>query len=505
MNLVPRMLVASSLILGVAGVGCRGNDGEDPEEPTPDAGQLPGVMESKVQDIHGEAMAEGTKVKLDGVIVTAIDAYGARTGSFYVQEPEGGEFSGVLVFGAKLADVAALQVGDVVNLDGVEKDEFLPPDDATGRTLTELRAVRGGVITITKAGSGATVTPKLLDAAAIAALPQAMAEAEIEKWEGVLVKVENVNQLYDLRPASSSDLTFKDFAIDGGIIVDTSLTEFPATAVGGACYASITGMGDYFYNYKILPRSKADMVAGTSCTPARTSTVEEVQLSTYAKTGAQPHLVIVPGVYITAIATVSATFKSIWVSQNPGAAANQGVQVFMGSTAIPATAAVGAKIDVIGTVIEYDNTGSTGDKLTEIIRPIVKVTNVADPSIPLVPLAGIPLATVGTIAEGEPYEGVLMTFTNLKVTAQGANDSLTLSDTSEPPVTITIDDDIFDYAAADFTIDTCFSSITAIASLNTQTDVRILLPRLAADLAVDATGAACVPPPPPAGQAARRR
>lgn len=497
MKLVPRMLVASSLILGVAGVGCRGND-DGEEEPKPDAGP-PGVMESKIQDVQSDAMAEGTKVKLDGVIVTAIDAYGARTGSFYVQEPEGGEFSGVLVFGAKLGDVAALQVGDVVNLDGVEKDEFLPPDDATGRTLTELRAVRGGAITVTKVSAGATVTPKLLDAAAIAAMPQAMAEAEMEKWEGVLVKVENVNQLYDLRPASSSDMTFKDFAIDGGLIVDTSLTEFPTTAVGGACYASITGMGDYFYNYKILPRSKADMVIGTSCTPVRTSTVEQVQLATYAQTGAQPNLVVVPGVYITAIATVSASFKSIWVSQNPAAAANQGVQVFMGSTAIPATATIGSKIDVIGTVVEYDNSGSTGDKLTEIIRPIVKVTAAADPLTPMVPLAGIPLSTVNTIVEGEPYEGVLMTFSNLTVTAHGANDTITLSDTSEPPVTITVDDDIFDYAAVDYpTTTTCFSSITAIASLNTQTNVRILLPRLTTDLVVDATGAACVPPVPPA-------
>lgn len=494
MKLVPRVLVASSLILGVAGVGCRGNDDKE-EEPTPDAGPPPGVMESKIQDVQNDAMAEGTKVKLDGVVVTAIDAYGARTGSFYVQEPEGGEFSGVLVFGAKLGDVAALKVGDVVNLDGVEKDEFLPPDDATGRTLTELRAVRGGAITITKVSSGATVTPKLLDAAAIAALPQAMAEAEMEKWEGVLVKVENVNQLYDLRPASSSDMTFKDFAIDGGIIVDTSLTEFPTTAVGGACYASITGMGDYFYNYKILPRSKADMVIGTTCTPVRTSTVEEVQLSTYPKTGAQPHLVVVPGVYITALGTVSANFKSIWVSQNPAAAANEGVQVFMGSAAIPATALLGARIDVIGTVTEYDNSGSTGDKLTEIIRPIVKVVAAPDVGAPLVPLSGVPLATVRTIAEGEPYEGVLMTFSNLKVTAQGANDTFTVTDSSDPTATIVIDDDVFDFAAADIALETCYSSITAIASLNTQTDTRMLLPRFAADLVVDVTGAACTPPP----------
>jgi predicted extracellular nuclease len=500
MNLVPRVLVATSLILGATSLyGCRGSDDEE-KEPKPDAGE-PVVAESKIQDVQGTKIADGGKVKLDGVIVTAIDAYGNRTGSFYVQEPEGGELSGVLVFGAKLADVATLSVGDIVNLDGMEKDEFLPPDDATGRTLTELRAVRGGAISITKVSAGATVTPHLLDITALAAMTPAAAEAEIEKWEGVLVKVENVTQLYDLRPASSSDMTFKDFAIDAGLIVDTSLTEFAATAVGGTCYASITGMGDYFYNYKVLPRNKADMVVGENCPAGRTASIPQVQEGTYPKSGLQPNLVRIPESYVTAVATVSANFKSIWISQDPEAAAFEGVQVFMSSTAIPAGAVPGAKVSVVGTATEYDNSGSTGDKVTQIFRPIVKVTAAPDPLVPLVPLTGISLETAASLADGEPYEGVLMTFTNLKVTAHGANDAITLSDTSTPAKTIIIDDEIFDYTldtvADNVGLDTCYSSITVIASLNTQTDTRMFLPRSVTDLVVDPSGAACLPPPPP--------
>ena len=501
MKLVPRAVVATSLVLGAAGflglTGCR--DSGEEEEPEPDG--PPTAQENKIQDVQNDAMAEGTKVKLEGVIVTAVDAFGARTGSFYVQEPEGGPFSGVLVFGAKLSDVATLKVGDVINLDGVEKDEFLPQDDATDRTLTELRAVRGGVITIGKVSSGLPPAPTMLDAAAIAAMPQAMAEAEMEKWEGVLVSVANVSQYYDPRSASSSDMTFFDFAIDGGIIVDTSLSAFPATAIGGACYASITGMGDYFYNYKILPRSAADIVLGTGCPPLKSTTINAVQLGTYAKTGAQPNLVVIPDVYVTATTISTGNFKSIWVSSSKTAAAYEGVQVFLGSTPMAATTVVGAKVDITGTVTEYDNSGSTGDKLTEIIRPVVKFKTAPDPLDPLVPLTGISLDTVKSIADGEPYEGVLMTFTGLSVTSQGANDIITLTDTSTPPKTIIMDDDIFDYALTDANVaaETCYSSLTVIVSLNTLNDTRMILPRSAAelDLAIDPTKAACTPPPVP--------
>ncbi len=489
MKLVPSAVFATSLVLMVSG-GCRDDGGT--EKPEPDAAPMP--TDNKIQDVQSDALADGSPVKLSGVVVTAIDGYGRSTGNFWVQEPEGGPFSGVLVFGAKTADVGKLAIGDIVDLDGMEKDEFLPSGDATGRTITELKAVRGGAITITKVGSGATITPATVDAGAIANMAPAQAEAELEKWEGVLVTVKNVTQANDPRPASSTDTTFFDFTIDGGIVVDTTLMKFPDDAVASTCYASITGMGDYFYNYKVIPRSASDLQVGQDCAPLRTTTIPQVQGGTYTKAGAQPNQVLVRDVYVTAIATVSANNKSVWVSSSPTAAANEGVQVFWGSPALPTGTVIGAKIDVMGTVVEFDNSGSTGDKLTEITRPTIKVK--APPDLdnnPLVPLTGLSAGTLGSIVDGEPYEGVLVTLTGLKVTAVGTNDS-TLSDTSTPANTISLDNDIFDYSPAPFALDVCYASITGIASLNTLDDKRTLLPRSATDLTVDLTGAACAPP-----------
>ena len=42
-------------------------------------------------------MPKGTPIDLRGVIVTAVDSYGDNTGEFFVQDAEGGEFSGVKV------------------------------------------------------------------------------------------------------------------------------------------------------------------------------------------------------------------------------------------------------------------------------------------------------------------------------------------------------------------------------------------------------------------------
>lgn len=498
MKLVPRAVVAvSSLFLGVSAVGCRDGGSEEPEPDGP-----PALQESKIQDVHKAEMAEGTKLKLEGVIVTAIDKQmgpGNSYGRFFVQEPEGGPFSGVLVFGAKFSEVDKLAVGDVVNLEGLEKDEFLPENDATSRTITEVRNVRGGAITITVVSKGQAVTPATVDIAALSAMPLAQAEVEMEKWEGVLITIKNVPQLNDPRPASSAvNTTFFDFTLQGGLIVDTSHTDFPATSVAGACYSSITGIGDYFYNYKIVPRSAADFTFGaaTDCAAPKVTTITEAQAGTYPKLGLQPNLVLLRDAIVTAI-TVSTdeerkNFKSFWVSASHDAAADEGVQIFMGGTPISADLAVGSTVDVLGTVIEFDNSGSTGDKLTEINRPAVKIKE--PPSATAVTaLSSVGLATIASIADGEPYEGVLLQLTNLKITAIGdKGDFVTVTDLTG--ATITVDDDIYDYAAADLPLNTCYSSITGIASLNTFDNKRTFLPRTAADLVVDPTGAACTPP-----------
>src|SRR5262249_38652340 len=69
-----------------------------------------------IQDVQSDAMPPGTPVELHGVVVTAIDTFGGKTGDLWVEEPSGGPFSGIHVFGAPVAQVANLAVGDIVDI-----------------------------------------------------------------------------------------------------------------------------------------------------------------------------------------------------------------------------------------------------------------------------------------------------------------------------------------------------------------------------------------------------
>src|SRR4051794_25352546 len=88
------------------GVACRGNSNADDDSTTIDGGLLDdggkapdaGDGHMTVYQVQNDAMQPGTAVTLSNVVVTAIDTFGARVGSIYVQELGGGPFSGVFVF-----------------------------------------------------------------------------------------------------------------------------------------------------------------------------------------------------------------------------------------------------------------------------------------------------------------------------------------------------------------------------------------------------------------------
>jgi hypothetical protein len=134
-----RITTLALLGLGLSLVACRGGDGDDDSGGTPDGGPTIDTPPSdvRIQDIQSDAMAPGTVVSVKGVIVTAIDAFGSRAGDLFVQEPDGGERSGVKVFGAPLDQVAMLQVGDLVDIAGAAKDEFALSSDTSGSYRTQ--------------------------------------------------------------------------------------------------------------------------------------------------------------------------------------------------------------------------------------------------------------------------------------------------------------------------------------------------------------------------------
>ena len=512
-----RLLTLASLVLFPA---CRGDDGGG-DDTTADARiDGPGVNGVTIQEVQNDAMVPGTAVELRGKVVTAIDNFGDRRGNFFVSEPGGGEFSGVLVFGAPADQVAQLAVGDLVDVSGGEKTEFALPADMSGRTTTEIQKIFGGELTVTKVGTGAVPPPHELDLLTVGQMAPAARDAEYEKWEGVLITVRNasvVDAIFGIRSGvGADDCTFRDFGIMGDYRVDSSLAAIPATllmtdecdaiaepsiVVLGDCVASVTGMSDYFFSHKILPRSTADIVTGgAACPPPENtmalcmdtidndvngftdcddrncsafcavgSTIELVQ------TGAATGTVTLDNVIVSGVDTIGST-QGIWIQQAAQAAANQGVFVFTGNTAPAVT--IGAVVDVTGNVTEFDVNPVAGDTLTEITQATVtpQVGTMTPVAVP-----GIAVATLADIAAlGEPYESVLVRLPAVRVMLEmPPGDRVILTDGTN---TIVMDDDIFNYAAGAYPVGTCFSGAVGIMTVNLFDDQRRFLPRAATDL-----------------------
>ncbi|MDB4956669.1 MAG: hypothetical protein JWO36_4238 [Myxococcales bacterium] len=406
----------------------------------------------KIQMVQNDAMAPGTAVSLHGVVVTAIDNFGAKVGDFWVEEPEGGEFSGVHIFKATPSQVSPLMLGDIVDITGAVKSEFALTSDTSGRTVTELEPPMGGTINVTKTGSGTPLTPHVVDALAIGQMADPARSAEWEKWEGVLITVNNANVIGNLKQigGATPDPTLQSIAITGVAKLESSLAAFPANIQRNDCLASATGVLDYFFDYLLLPRTTAEVSTGGTGCPAPEnspqlcenstdddgngftdcadlncivgdntcragSTISAIDMATTLPTGGI-EIGSVENVYVTAI---SSGGKNFWVSKLPGtgqAAANQGLYVFTGAGMVPGTLAVKAKVDIIGTVSGFNN-DATGNALTEFDQLQVTVSGAA--AAALLPVTGQMASTLTTDAGGKPLIGSLITLTNVAVVTAG--------------------------------------------------------------------------------------
>jgi hypothetical protein len=459
----------SMLALVVVGlVACRGGDNGD-DQPTPD-GSITGD-DVTIQQIQSDSIpscdpadpATCTPLTIKGVVVTAIDAFGSRTGDIYVEEPGGGEFSGVKVYNAPIDVVAGLAPGDIIDIGDAVKDDF----QLTGAMLrvTELKPVPGGVMSVKKVSSGALPTPSTVDAAAIAMMTADQQNAEWEKWEGVLITVVKARQTTDVGTFGAGADDQKDFDITGGASVVSALTPMPTSAVAQTCYAGITGIGDYAFSYLILPRSSADLVGGaTDCPGPTIATISAIQAGTLGA-------VEVRDVYVTAL---SFNKKNFWVSTSLTAAPNEGIYVYRGNattvTVLPTDVVVGAKVNITGTAVEGNN-DQMGDTSTQITGPAITVT--AAPSGAPVPVTTQTAETLNVAATGEPYESVLVKLTAVKVNNVGTSANFYVGQLQQGATTFISDDDVLRLQAADVT--KCFD-MTGIWSYNIFENAYAFLP-----------------------------
>lgn len=184
---------------------------------------------------HVDHPTVGTAVAVEGVAVTAIG-----TAVMWVQEANGGEFSGIAVSVGSV-DVSALAIGDIVDLTATYVEDF-------DRATLVLQS-------ITDSGNDMNVAPELLETSVFAD------PATAEPWEGVLVQLVEIGVTDDA-------LGNGEIRVDGLLRTNDLLDDtFATTAVNCDVFDMLTGVINYtFSNYKLEPRDANDVGTGAAAT-----------------------------------------------------------------------------------------------------------------------------------------------------------------------------------------------------------------------------------------------
>lgn len=416
-----------------------------------------------IEQVQSDAIPPNTPVTLTGVVVTAIDSYGAKTGDIWVEEPEGGPFSGVHVYKGDPAVVSTLALGDIVTITNSVKANFALSTDMTGRTETELEPpTSGDMVHIMKTGTGAVPAPAVVDALAIGKMTDLNNNGDRSNawrmWMGVLITVNNVTETSNIAQigGTTPDPTLQKFGITGVALAESSLSAFPTSGLGfNSCLTSVTGVLSYFFDYQILPRTTAEVVTGGTSCPApeagalcsntmdddgngfsdcmdNNCVIDQTSCRAQTTIGAidsaadsNPMMPTLPAgmpigvqlgggtggnanVTITAVSTTG----NFWVATSKNAASDGGLYAFASGTSTITTADVGKTVELIGTLKAYNN-DTQGETLPEF--QVLSTTGLTSTVQTLQPIVNQHASTLNVAATGRPYVGSLITLSNVKI------------------------------------------------------------------------------------------
>jgi hypothetical protein len=442
--LSPRVSVAfpcaSLWILGAAiivagNAGCvgfiHGGDGSDEtgdENPTGDGDGDTGE-DTTIYAIQGGEVAEGTRVRVSGVVVTS--PVNAERGLAFVEEPDAGPYSGIALYmWSEVVQSTALSPGDVVDIHA-EYAEFFG--------LSQLVVENIGDITVT--GTAPLPGPDLVTAAEIA-----RGNAGAEPWEGVRV------QIVDAVVVERND-GFGQILVEGDALIGNAFVSPLPKVQLGSRFGSVTGPLHYsFEEFKLLPASATDLADYSGApTPSEATPIYAIQQDMVR----EGTVVKLEDVIVSAGFTWSNTTQKSLFVQEPDGGPYSGIQVFVANTT-GLDVAPGDVVTVVGAYEEFfdmsqiEVTNASGVRVTGS-GPAPSPALIADPAA---------IATGGAMAES--YEGVLVQVSDVTV----------LDDAPDAPdefgeFTITGDlrvNDLF-FAFADWTkpaIGTGFASITGV-------------------------------------------
>lgn len=190
------------------------------------------VQDVTIYQIQQGEIAENSGVRVTGVIATSPMSQNGN--AFFVEDPAGGQYSGIMVYVQDPTGLAIVQ-GDELTITGTYVEYFglseIIVDDISGINVTGTGAIPAvAVVLATEIATGGTLA---------------------EAYEGVLVRVFSVSGASD--PDGDGEWT-----VTGSLIIDDLF--YSAAGTNGVNYISITGCL-YFgsANFKLEPRSAGDL------------------------------------------------------------------------------------------------------------------------------------------------------------------------------------------------------------------------------------------------------
>jgi cytosine/adenosine deaminase-related metal-dependent hydrolase len=190
--------------------------------------------------------AQGTLVTIAEAYVTAVRPAAGTSRGFYVQDTTLTPYSGIFIFTG--STTPTVKIGNKVRITG-SYTEF-----------NGLSEVGTPIVTILDAGTMLPFDPITV------ANPSGLATggAEAEGYESMLVRVDGV-AIVNQNPDAPND--YDEFAVTGNLRIDDQITDavkdmgLNNACPVGASFTSIVGVhGFSFANFKLMPRSKADVV-----------------------------------------------------------------------------------------------------------------------------------------------------------------------------------------------------------------------------------------------------
>ena len=395
-----------------------------------DTGSSSGSM--SIYDIQTGAVEDGELAALTGVVITtSITADGK---GFFIQDEGGGEYSGIYVYLQGSFTDFKVYPGDRVNITG-EVSEYYD--------FTELTVTSPAAVEVT--GEATVVADELTGT-------ESWSAEDWEPWESGLVTLPD-------QTVTSALNNYGEAELSGGIVMDNMFYDFDTEF--GATYDAVTGAIAYgFGEFKLSPRDDDDLEGYTPGEGPSTATLCEIQEAQVEGTMTDMP-VVVEGVIVTSgLEGGGAGFYA----QDEGGGAWCGAYIFTDWADLDEsyTLDVGDVVSFEAAVTEYydltELTITEGDTL---------VATGSGADVYAESLTSIP-------EDWEPYEGVLVTLTDVTVTSDSS--SYGEADTDWD---IQIDDTLFG-DTLDFAEGAFIESLTGIVSYSYSTWE--ILPRSADDL-----------------------